>query len=834
MVKSAQFRCKNLNRVVLLRASTINGIDYLEVLDRRAEALGSPPQRTLLVRMVHPAGALTAANVVIEGGVRTTGIGVEWAFAADSVPLGPATQDEIDFFAALPEPQNVLVVRTSAAGDFSIYRLRLVGAAGLDPILSSIDFDFKVECPSDFDCEKVEVCNPSAESGPEIDYLARDYATFRRLILDRYSTVMPEWRERNTADANIALIEVLAYAADRLAYYQDAVATEAYLGTARKRLSVRRHARLLDYFVHEGTNARVFVCVEPVSDGVTLHRKNSDDTTSAFFTEVDRRTRVDPPELKELLQTERSLVFEPMHDARFYSAHTKIRFYTWGDDSCCLPQGATRATLIDDPANRLRLMPGDVLILEEVLGRDTGLAPDADPSRRQAVRLISVSPSASTLVSDAAAERTPGAPATDPLTGAGIVEIEWNAEDALRFPLCISKELGGLPVADLSVARGNVVLADHGYTIPEAEALAAFGGDPRRYRPRLTRPEVTHTCQLDQGAAVSAAAMLHQDPREALAAVSLAPEESWAVRRDLLRSDRFANDFVVEPAEGGYFTLRFGDGVLGKRPEPNLSAIYRVGRGRAGNVGAESIAHVAAPTGTDIVSVRNPLPASGGLEPETLEEVKQYAPEAFRAQKRAVTEADYAAAAEEIPEVQKAVARRVWTGSWYTVYITVDRAGGRPIDQRFRDRVLGELEQVRLAGEDLELESPEMAPLEIKLVVCAKPNYRSDEVKLALLETFSAGVMRDGTPGFFHPDNFTFGQPLFLSALIERAMSVAGVDWVDSNGGEMVFERLGTNTTAESLQNGFIAVERLQIIQLDNSPSAPENGKLDVVVRGGI
>ena len=45
----------------------------------------------------------------------------------------------------------------------------------------------------------------------------------------------------------MALVELLAYAADNLSYRQDAIANEAYLATARQRVSVRRHARLVDY-----------------------------------------------------------------------------------------------------------------------------------------------------------------------------------------------------------------------------------------------------------------------------------------------------------------------------------------------------------------------------------------------------------------------------------------------------------------------------------------------------------------------------------------------------------------------------------------------------------
>src|SRR6185312_4621661 len=72
---------------------------------------------------------------------------------------------------------------------------------------------------------------------------------------------MPDWKERHAADIGIMLVEVLAYVGDYLSYYQDAVATEAYLDTARQRISVRRHGRLVDYVLSEGTNARAFVAV---------------------------------------------------------------------------------------------------------------------------------------------------------------------------------------------------------------------------------------------------------------------------------------------------------------------------------------------------------------------------------------------------------------------------------------------------------------------------------------------------------------------------------------------------------------------------------------------
>jgi hypothetical protein len=67
---------------------------------------------------------------------------------------------------------------------------------------------------------------------------------------------MPGWRERSAADIGIALVELLAYTGDYLSYYQDSVGTEAYLGTSRRRTSVRRHARLVDYALDDGSSAR--------------------------------------------------------------------------------------------------------------------------------------------------------------------------------------------------------------------------------------------------------------------------------------------------------------------------------------------------------------------------------------------------------------------------------------------------------------------------------------------------------------------------------------------------------------------------------------------------
>ena len=80
-----------------------------------------------------------------------------------------------------------------------------------------------------------------------IDYLARDYNSFRQALIDLIPAKLPEWTDRSEADFGIVLIELFAYMADILSYYQDRIANEAFLPTAQERRSVINHLRLIGY-----------------------------------------------------------------------------------------------------------------------------------------------------------------------------------------------------------------------------------------------------------------------------------------------------------------------------------------------------------------------------------------------------------------------------------------------------------------------------------------------------------------------------------------------------------------------------------------------------------
>ncbi len=612
------------------QAKAWNGLDYLEI---GQDADGNEDQRELIVFFLDKAPE-SLENLLPEN------ISIR--------PCGPGREVKVVGWRVChlenEERDDCLHITLDRPGGFSPYKLCLIEVdengrptgkplAGLDPRYACLEFGFKVNCPSDLDCKQERICPPEPRVEPEINYLAKDYASFRQLILDRLAVTMPEWKERHVPDLGIALVELLAYVGDHLSYYQDAVGTEAYLDTARRRISVRRHARLVDYPMHEGCNARVWIQVETDAD-LTL-APDSFYCITGFdpappagkpLTEDDLRNL--PGGLYEVFEP---VAGDPVRAIALRAAHDEIRFYTWGDRECCLPRGATRATLRDEwkpaeqpeevyeppphygdaceppppppnPKRRLALRPGSLLLFEEVIGPKTGHPDDADRSHRHVVRLTRVEEGVDELYD-------PPRP---------VLEIEWAREDALPFPLCISA-IGGEEcklLEPVSVARGNVFLADHGRrifeplgSVPAGKSDVHCEGEgrksevpqvPGRFHPVLAEAPLTfHQPVPARTRRMAASRLLAQDPRRAVPAVELslkAPFEpsDWRVRAGLLDSGPDDLHFVAEVDDDGRAHLRFGDGETGEAPLAGAAfwARYRTGNGPAGNIGAETIRHL--------------------------------------------------------------------------------------------------------------------------------------------------------------------------------------------------------------------------------------------------
>lgn len=875
--------CDEFRRSAVREHAGLNGIDYLEVLDTDAPNRFLP-QRTLLLRLLKPVPpTLGRENLRIDGGERVRNISIEWATAANDPPATVSVSEaERQFFIDLPAADHVLLIRTDRYGDHSHYQLHLQRSTtdrrspiGFDPRLATSAFSFKVECPSDFDCKPRHDCVELPAAAPDINYLAKDYASFRRLLLDRLSLLVPGWRERSSADLAVMLTEMMAYVGDHLSYWQDAVATEAYLGTARRRASLRRHALLVDYAIHEGSNARAWL--QLMLSGVP--EATVDLRGMQFLTRLpDKPARIEPgSRIHEEALAAKPVVFEPLDPGgklefsesspvSLYSAHHEMPFYTWGDNRCCLPKGSTSATLL---GHFDKLKVGEVLIFEEVKGPLTGVEGDANPSHRHAVRLTLVR----YMEEGEGGERVP---LRDPLLDdTQITEIEWAQEDALPFPLCISSQKDEAPGGDIttgvSVARGNIILVDHGLRVFDEE----LGSVPRqhlrlplardrdrceeplreyvqpRFRPVLQAGPLTHAATVRKSILVDQrpeTLRLRFDPDGPASKAFVWRTEdiwpeihlesrledgtdrlTWFPRRDLLNSDGQAFDFVVEMEHDGRAALRFGDDFHGRRPDSlrRFKATYRIGNGSAGMVGADALVHVISGDAR-IAGARNPLSSRGASEPETAEQIRRRAPEAFRTQQRAVTPEDYAKVTQDYPGVQRAAATFRWTGSWHTVFATVDRTGGKPLDADFELALANHVEPLRMAGHDLEFNEPIYVSLEMDIAICVDRAYFRSAVHAAVLQVLSNRALRDGTQGVFHPDLLSFAQTVFLSPIYASVREVAGVSSAEITR----FQRQGENNRRH-LQLGYMKLGRLEIARLDNDPNYPEHGVLRLYMHGG-
>jgi hypothetical protein len=852
-----------------------NGIDYIETLDHESPNQDdeSPNQdlrrRILLVHCFQEIADDVNVNVRIDGELESAPPRLQWALPASRfVPPGPdrdlwiigeagrprpLSTEELTFFADLGASRRLVIVhiapQIAPAEDRGTYRLSLSlndpngESIPIDTRLASALFSLNTEGWTDIDCAPALAPVRPRRAAPPIDYLAKDYASFRRLMLDRMAVVMPEWTERSPADIGVTLVELVAHVGDQLSYYQDAVATEAYLGTARRRTSVRRHARLLDYALHEGNNARAWISLE-VGQEYEEERPKEARTVPAGTRLITRlenepRTGLQDDALGEALQ-QNSIFFETLEPIEPRAIFNEIAIYDWEGGMNCLPRGATRATLVGDK-DQLVLKPGMVILLEEIEDPETGIL--ADVTRRHVVCLLEVNSMEDMLV--------PGLEGSRLLT-----EVVWYADDALPFAMPIRHQSG----AQAAVVRANVVLADHGRTIEHEPLVPDVAPADERYRPHLSALHLTHRESYAGTSGGSAAARLLQEPRRALPMVTLyelaehgehacdnEQGTPWYPRRDLLASGPFDRHVAIEMERDGRASVRFGDNVNGRRPPAGSlwHATYRVGNGTSGNIGADAIAHVMVPADLSerssvmlhgIRVVRNPLPATGGTEPERDEQARLYAPYSFRQGERAVTADDYAEITERHPEVQKAVAQIRWTGSWDTVFVTVDRRGGLPLDAAFESELRSYLEPVRMAGQDLEFTPPQFVPLDIGLTIHVAPTYLRSEVKAALMEVLGSGESATGKRGFFHPDNFTFGDPVYLSHIVAAAMNVPGVVWVDFGDSELGpnrFQRFGEDSRGE-IGAGVIIVSPLEIIRVDNDPTAPQHGRIQLYMEGGL
>ncbi|KAB7647942.1 putative baseplate assembly protein [Polymorphobacter fuscus] len=214
---------------------------------------------------------------------------------------------------------------------------------------------------------------------------------------------------------------------------------------------------------------------------------------------------------------------------------------------------------------------------------------------------------------------------------------------------------------------GNVARATHGET--RVEVLG--NGDAAKAHQRFALKQAPLTF-------VAAATA-----RGAAAALDVRVDDIlWRQVDQLFDSGPADRHYLLRPGADGQAIVQFGDGREGARPpsgSQNVRATYRTGIGRPGNVRARQLEQLATrPLG--VRGVTNPLPATGGADPESRDQARRNAPVTTMALDRLVSVQDHADFARGFAGIAKAAAVRISDGARRLVHLTIAAEADAPLD----------------------------------------------------------------------------------------------------------------------------------------------------------
>jgi hypothetical protein len=245
--------------------------------------------------------------------------------------------------------------------------------------------------------------------------------------------------------------------------------------------------------------------------------------------------------------------------------------------------------------------------------------------------------------------------------------------------------------------------------------------------------------------------------------------------------------------EAGVTTIVFGDGRSGAVPpsgRKNVTAVYRVGLGRAGDVEPGRLSRLkrAHPLLDRVVNL---TPVSGGAEPADANAIRSQSTRWIRTFDRAVSVSDLADLALTMPGIARAASRFDQAGG--AVLVVATASGGQPAAL---DAVRAFLDARRDVTVPLTLMGPTPLAVHVEVEVEPDPAHLVEVVKDGLRAALH-GTAEDA-PGMFTFPARGLGQPAFLSEVYAVLEAVPGVVGVRVKG----FERAGVAGVTDVIRAG--------------------------------
>ena len=224
----------------------------------------------------------------------------------------------------------------------------------------------------------------------------------------------------------------------------------------------------------------------------------------------------------------------------------------------------------------------------------------------------------------------------------------------------------------------------------------------------------------------------------------------------------------------GKTTIRFGDGKTGARPptgKQNMRARYRKEHGLKGRVRAGALnVPMSSPLG--LKAAVNPLPSSGGADPESVDAIRSNAPLTVRTLDRAVSAIDYQDFAQGYAGIAKAEARLLANGVAEIVHLTVAGEDGEQVlpGAKLYDGLAGAIAGGSDPYRKVLISSYRPATFRVGARVSIDPDYLPDlvleAVEARLRDSFGFAARR-------------FSQSVWMSEIVAEMHQVAGVVAVD-------------------------------------------------------
>jgi hypothetical protein len=223
--------------------------------------------------------------------------------------------------------------------------------------------------------------------------------------------------------------------------------------------------------------------------------------------------------------------------------------------------------------------------------------------------------------------------------------------------------------------------------------------------------------------------------------------------------------YTVKPVRGGTFEVQFA-GRLATGTN-NVTALYRVGGGAVGNLAAGRLTTAMAPI-LGVGAVANPIPADGGSDAETIDDMRGAAPQSIRTLDRVVSLVDFAAFARGFGGIGKAIATELDVGMRSVVCLTIATTDLKPpVPGSDLVAALGAALGLAMApGRTVRIEGFTDLTARLTVAMAVDPALRRSDVEAAVRTALGRQFGRAAR---------NFGEALFRSAVLAAVQGVDGV-----------------------------------------------------------